>query len=240
MNRSPIHSPLRSPLYSPIDGKWSVEEEEPVPATPPTVVQATTGADATVGLACTFTLPAVITAGTRGVVVVKTGAAVTFSAIPSGWELVDEGAGTTGMRVYKKTAVFAGTEGATTLTWTASGATAAGFAFIEVADSTGQVDTEYTAALDPPSISPTGGNAATVFLAVSSCRRTDNDCTAEPTDYDPATPLLSESAAASTSSGHVSIAAAYRELTASSEDPGAFTWTGTLTTDLMSATIAIR
>jgi hypothetical protein len=219
----------------------AVPDEAPPAPTLPDVVQATTGVDTTNGTTVSFTLPAVIAAGTQGVIAVKTGATITFSAIPAGWELVDEDVAiASGMRVYKKTAPFAGTEGGTTLSWTASGATLAAFAFIEVANSIGQVDTEYTAALDPPSVSPTGGADDTVIFAVSAIRRTDNDCTAPPTNYTGATPLMSETAAANTSSGHVAMAAAYRELSTAAENPGAFTWTGTLTIDPQSVTIAIR
>lgn len=207
----------------------------------PSVVQTKNAADTSVNTSCTFVLPATITVGTRGYIVLKTGAAVTFSAVPAGWELAfEEISISTGFRVYKKTNPFAGTEGGTTLTWTASGATTACFAFLEAADSVGQVDAVYIASLNPPAVAPTGGATDTIILAVSAIRRTDNDCTAPPANYTANAPLLVETAAASTSSGHVALAAAHRELSTAAEDPGTFTWTGTLTTDPSSVTVAIR
>lgn len=209
----------------------------------PRVAQMTTSADTANNTSLAFTLPPTVSAGTVGYVAIKTGAAVSINAVPAGWELVSELAAvnaTTGMRIYRKTTPFVGNEGGTTITWTASGATVAAFAFLEAANTVGTVEATYASVLDPPAVAVPGAKDDTILWALSSCRRTDNDCTAAPSGYINGTTFLSETAAASTSSGHVSLAAAYREAEVVSENPGAFTWTGTLTIDLMSATIAIR
>jgi hypothetical protein len=234
--------PLVRELVSPLIRVWGGgSPPPPPPPTPPSVVQTKNAPDTTVNTSCSFALPAGVAAGNRGYIVLKTGAAVTVSVVPAGWELSFEDVSiATGFRVYKTTGVFAGTEGGTTLTWTVSGAATAAFAFLEAANSVGQVTAAYAASLNPPAVVPAGGLADTIILAVSACRRTDNDCSAAPTDYTPGSPLQVETAAASTSSGHTALAAAHRTLSTASEDPGTFTWTGTLTTDPSSVTVAIR
>src|SRR5690606_4285312 len=79
---------------------------------------------------------------------------------------------------------------------------------------------------NPPSLTPSWGSAENLWLAVDSTRRTDNDFTAAPTDYDGL--LTAESAASSTSTVNCRIGAAHRVLTASSEHPGTFSTSGTL------------
>lgn len=95
---------------------------------------------------------------------------------------------------------------------------------------------------DPPSITPTGGSKDYLFIACAhqNGEEIDDDtwATASPTNYTPNPPRQKTSGDAGATSTNVSLATAERALTASSEDPGTFTFTQSL--QWVGATVAVH
>jgi hypothetical protein len=202
----------------------------------------TTSTDGSNDASSQLAIPPGIRAGSTLVVALRIGnstASPTITGVPAGWSLVGSDNSDSGFYVYKKTA--AGTEGGTTIAWTTSAAGAVAFAFAEIVGAAGDVQATFAGAtLDPPPHSPSGGGADTIWIAVTSCRRNDNNITAPPAGYTAGTPLVTWSwAQGRTGANDVTLGAAFRRATAPSEDPGAFAWTGTRTAP-QACTISVR
>lgn len=188
------------------------------------------------------TMPATVTAGNTLVAIIVMGDVRTISAAPSGWSSVGSFAheGASGTTVlYKKTA--AGTEGGTSPQWTSSAACKYVAFVVEVSGAAGNVEwATNDVDVDPPSLTPTGGSVERVWLAHMAGATTGFwSATAAPSGY---SDLLTgrSNAGSNSSSSEVTSATAYKKATASSEDPGAFTYSGSVgTSQRSSATIAI-
>lgn len=186
-------------------------------------------------------LPPGIAAGSTLVAVLRyghwTGAAPPTVTPPVGWSLVGQDTSSTGIYVYRKTA--AGTEGGTTISWTTDNRLSA-IVFAEVAGATGNVEATFApASNDPPAHTPAGGNADTVWIAVTSVSRNDNDVAAPPPGYSGL--VKAETSPDNSSNGaQITMGGAYRQSTAASEDPGAFTWAGISTANPQACTISVR
>jgi hypothetical protein len=157
---------------------------------------------------------------------------------PTGWSLVTSHASGDGTYVYKKP-VADGTEGGTTVNWTLASAMKSVFVFAEIAGAVGTIEATFADVLNPPSHSPAGGSADTIWIALVSCKRNDNAVTGAPTGYSGL--VTAESSGANSSNGgEITIGAAHKQATAASDDPGAFTTTGTVTNQPKSGTISVR
>jgi hypothetical protein len=201
------------------------------------VAQADQSHDTTAQLA----LPAGISAGSTLVAVLRygfwSGAAPASVTPPAGWTLVAQNTSGSGIYVYRKTAV--GTEGGTTVSWT-SEARVCGFVFAEVSGAKGTVEAAFApASLDPPAHAPTGGVDETVWIAVTSTRRNDNDITAAPAGYG-GFAKAETSPNNSSNAAMITIGGAYRQARAASEAPGPFAWAGASSNGPQACTISVR
>jgi hypothetical protein len=130
-----------------------------------------------------------------------------------------------------------GTEGSTvTITITSSKAAAVAYRITGAADPT--VSGVYQASgasgasgtnPDPPSVTPTGGSQDYLFAAVAGVNA-DVTATAYPTNYSMGQKTVSSGGTGSGSTKR-GIAVAFRQLTASTDDPGTFTFSGAGTWD---------
>jgi len=161
---------------------------------------------------------------------------------PAGWtELVQTSAAPTVAVGYKQSA---GTEAGGTITVTTGGPEqSAHIAWcvddaIAVAtqapESVAFVNQVASATSDPPSLTPTGGAKQYLFIAVSGSSNAAETISAYPTNY---TGNNTRSAGPSgIASGSVAVAS--RELNAASDDPGTFTWSGSV--DKNATTVAVH
>lgn len=160
---------------------------------------------------------------------------------PTDWVELDSqvGGGTVGELTlfYKE---VDGSEGASA-TWTASVGTTAVWHVRNIPDWHGttvpESDTSSgdSSAADPPNLTPSWGAETTMWLAIAGhAAATTSAWSAGPSNYSGF-----QVDGASSGGGAVSIASAYRELNASSEDPGAFTVDGS-NRFWAAATVAIR
>jgi hypothetical protein len=186
-------------------------------------------------------LPAGVSAGSTLVAAVRfgtSGTAPAITGVPAGWSLVGSDMSSTGFFVYKKTAD--GTEGGTTATWTASLSCTSVFLLAEVTGAAGEVAATFApASLEPPPHAPAGGSADRVWIAATSVRSNANDVAAAPPGYAGLAKEWTWEQGRS-HSGQATIAGAYRQATAASEAPGAFTWTGIVSSGPQAATISVR
>jgi hypothetical protein len=150
---------------------------------------------------------------------------------PSGWVLEAHQANSiVGLIVLSK--VAAGGETAVTVTFTGT-MFSMGYTTYRITGAHGDVDVAVNgSSTDPPNLSPAWGSAATLWLAVVALLG-EGSITANPTSYTDAL----------TGAGHsdvVVIRSLRRLLTASSENPATFSYSGGELFDRVSATIAIR
>ncbi|QQS39311.1 DUF2341 domain-containing protein [Candidatus Woesebacteria bacterium] len=220
-----------------INGSGSPTEEGASPETYPIVqatnISATTSTSATTH---TVSLPSGISSGDLLVIFFRTGATSTTHTL-SGWNTLSTRDSTGRTTIFWKTA--AGSEGATVDITTAAGRASAHNSYrITGHDTSDPIDGVFasTNTLDPASLDPGWGSSKILWLAMANTRRTDNTLTA-PTDY--LSIITAESAASNTSTNHVRLSSAQREYEASSENPGAFGSTGTLSAQ-HSALVAIN
>lgn len=151
----------------------------------------------------------------------------TFTSLSETWDLLnDTETGRGNFRVMWRVAT--GSEGATT-TLTLSGASAnvAAICFRitsaqDVEAGTPGTATTNSTTIDPPSLSPSWGSEETLWIAVAWTPDTRQTLSSYPTSYS-----IEQTTQAGTSSGTSEgqlLAVAARLLTASSEDPGVFTF----------------
>lgn len=173
------------------------------------------------------TMPATVSSGDRLVAVSSIRNAATWSTVPTGFTQLklQAGGGSVGdLTVFEK--IADGTEGGTTKTWVASTATTAVWQVIRVTSANASTASEVASTngdatnANPPSLTPSGGSNDYLWIAVASNGATGDTTgfTAAPTNYSGL-----QSNGGSSGGATVNIATATRQLTASSEDPGAFT-----------------
>lgn len=181
------------------------------------------------------TLPSGISANDLLIMVFRAGSSETAST-PSGWTLLDSRNNNGVTYIWYKTAT--GGEGSTVTVTTGNGIRAAAITYrISNWDGTPEISFTGSNTNDPPSISPSWGNTTgTLFLATLTNRRSDSNVTGSPTDY---SGLLTISQSSSSMTSRSRVSTAHRFLDAASENPGAFTTTGTIDNP-HSATIAIQ
>jgi hypothetical protein len=212
-------------LYSSVLTQAIIVEAPPSAA----VIQSTAYSDQSFNTACNLVMPATITAGSTLVAILTTCATRTITA-PAGWSLVGSSylheSGTVGSTyVYTKTAD--GTEGGTTISWTANSSVKSAFALYELGLTVGTVELLGAQTYDPPSLTPSGGSREYIWIAHASHYATGfATFSAAPSGYGS---LISArtNAASSGSTGDRTTGSAHRVLTASAEDPGMFSYSGT-------------
>lgn len=208
----------------------------PIPTTPTSTTFATSVTSMPV------TMPASIASGDLLTAFVEVRNAGTYSTVPTGWTsfLSQAGGGATGKLdgFYK---IAAGTESGTTPTWIASTGTTATWQVVRTTNWHGTTPPEATTAsgdataANPPSLTPSWGALNTLWLAVAGHAAISAAAfTAAPANYNN---FLNTGA--STGGSAVSLATSYRDLNATSEDPGAFTAGGS-NRFWAAATVAIR
>lgn len=207
----------------------------------PTVGAASVTSFATSVTSMAVNLPASISSGDLLIAVAETRNVVTWSTIPTGFAQIFSpvaagGVGT--LTAFYKIAT--GSEGAT-VTWIANTGTTASWQTRKITTWHGTTPPEATTANsggavstnNPPSLTPSWGSADTAWLAIMGNTAQSVTITVAPTNYTDLTSNAVSSGGAAANSG-----TAYRQLTATSEDPGAFT-TGS-DRWWMAATIGIR
>lgn len=208
----------------------------------PSIGSAATSARGTsLAASTTIVLPATINAGDLILVAISsnTNAAITFSATGYSSLISDTTSGSSFGVLFKSAA---GTEGGTTLTinLSASGRTAQvamdirgwGGATPGQAEAIGA-----SGAPNPPSLTPAGGAANFLWIAIGQNKDTSNTLTSDPTNYNLG--VIDSGNSGSGSTGTPLIAAAARQLNAATEDPGTFTFLAT-TTAWSAATISVH
>lgn len=189
----------------------------PAAGTPTTTVFASSTSSMAVGM------PTTVGAGDLLLAIVQTRNLVSTWTPPSGWSTLFTQAGgstTGGMAVFYIKAT--GSEGGTTPTWGLSGATTAAWQVIGVtgwdglttpafATSSGDFSTNPSS----PILTPPGGTADYLWLALVGDAATGSAFTAAPSGY---SGFLNTSAA--TGGSAAELASAYLQATASSETPG--------------------
>lgn len=142
----------------------------------------------------------------------------------SGWILLNEQAGGGGVGetgVWYR--IANGTE-ESTATWGTSVATTGAWHVYKVTDWHGTTPPEYTStngdsvAVNPPSLTPSWGAVDTLWIALAGSSANAMTFSVAPTNYTGLT-----STTASSGGGASNMGSAYRQLNASSEDPGTFT-----------------
>lgn len=206
----------------------------PGPAYPVIEGTATYTTDSTIA-SHSVNLPTGIQSGNLLIMIFRAGSAVTVSSGPSGWTLLGSRNSNGVTYVWYKTAD--GTEGSTVTVTTGSSIHAAAISYrISGWGGTPEIAFAGSNVNDPPSLSPSWGSAETLWIAVMTNRRSDSSVSAAPTSY---TGLITISQASNIGTDRSRVSSAHRFLTAASEDPGAFTTSGTIDNP-HSATIAVK
>jgi hypothetical protein len=196
------------------------------------VVEATAeSSTSTAGTSHTITMPAGTQASDMVLLVVGTGnAAASFDALTDWSEILDEGT-SGGLKIL----TYTGSGAPSNPTFTSStNVRTATIAFrISGADKTTTPEIAVTPGSatnnspDPPALTPSvpGGALDYLWIAVGTYQgeAVDDDswCNSPPTNYDPSTPLQKACGTLGTFLGGI-VYAAYRQLNASSENPGTF------------------
>ena len=187
-------------------------------------------------------MPAAVNSGDRLIAIVHYRNAGTWTTVPTGWSNLAEqgGGGSVGeMAVFEK--IADGTEDGGTATWVTGTGTTAAWQVIRISGAHASTAAEVTttsgdsSSADPPSESASWGAENNLWLAVAGHSAASAAAfTIAPTNY-----LGFASNGASSGGSACSIAVAYRQLNASSEDPGTFTAGGS-NRWWAAATIAVR
>jgi hypothetical protein len=181
-----------------------------------------------------ITMPSNIITGDLLIMVVKLGATNTATT-PTGWTLLSSRSSTGDSYIYYK--VSNGSEGSTVnLTPSASSHVSAITYRISNYEGTPEAAFASTNVNDPPSLTTSWSSTKNLFIAACTTRQSNNAFTAAPTNYSNLKTIGDPSSGTTT---HVRLATATREVNSDTENPGAFTTTGTLDNP-QSATIAIK
>ncbi len=168
------------------------------------------------------TLPSGIQAGDLLMLVFRGGSTATAST-PSGWSLLSSIDSTTLGHTYIWYKTASGSEGATVaITSTNIRVAAIGY---RISGWTGTPEIATSTTNDPPALSPSWGTADTLWIAGMTNRISNSSVTAAPANYSNLI-TIAENGSGATSRSRVSTA--NRSLTASSDDPGTFTTSGTI------------
>jgi hypothetical protein len=177
------------------------------------------------------TLPAGIKSGELLILIAKPGSTNTITK-PDGWnETIRNDNGLTYI-FYK---VADGSEGGTQTLTTVSHLTAIGYR-ISGYNGNPEITFATTNVNNPPSATASWGSSKNLFISVLSSRTSNDTVTAAPTNYTDLITIANDSNASTT---HTLLASASREYTSASDNPDAFTVSGTLDNP-HSATIIIR
>lgn len=180
-----------------------------------------------------ITMPANIVTGNMLVMVVKLGSTGTATT-PTGWTQSSTRSSTGNSYIYYK--VSDGTESSyINLTVTTSNVSAITY---RISNYEGTPESSFTASNinNPISLTTSWGSTKNLFIAACTTRQSNNAFTAAPTSY---SNLITVGDPSNASTAHVRLATATREVNSNTEDPAAFTTTGTLDNP-HSATIAIK
>lgn len=203
------------------------------------VVEATaTSAQTTSSTTHTVTLPSGITSGDLLVIFIRAGGNSVTINTPTGWTLLTSRSSSGRTSIFYR--VADGTEGATrTITTSSSRFSAHNSYRISGVNTSAPISGGFTGStsINPPNSAPGWGELRILWLAMANTRRTDNTLT-QPSAY--SSPIEATSiGSSSTSTNHIRLRTARRNLEASSEDPATFTSTGTLSAQ-HAATVAIN
>lgn len=179
-------------------------------------------------------LPASIQAGDLLLVVFRAGSTATAS-IPGDWSLLGSRNSTGVTYVWWKEAT--GSEGATVTVTSDSSIRAAAISY-RISNWSGTPEIAFTGSNtnNPPSLSPSWGEADTLWIAGLTNRRSDSSVTGAPSDY---SNLITISQTSSTLTSRSRVSTASRSFTAASNDPEAFSTSGTINSP-HSFTIAVE
>lgn len=205
------------------------------PATPPVIAATNTFGGNSLTSPITVNLPASISSGDLLLMCAVVAATSTTFTPPSGWtELYDTGSASN-INAYCAYKFASGSEGAS-LSWTTGGTFSWGGVTARVTGMHGSAAPEAvtgnesnTASPDPPSVTPSWGNAVTLWIAVGMTDVNSATVSAYPSNY-------TDNQVVAGTNARIAIAA--RGLQAASEDPGAYTFSGS--GPARAATIAIR
>jgi len=179
------------------------------------------------------TMPSNIITGDLLIMVVKIGSTGTATT-PTGWTLLSSRSSTGNSYIYYK--ISDGTESAT-VNVTVSTAHASAITYrISNYEGTPEASFAATNVNDPPSLTTSWSSTKNLFIAACTTRQSNNAFTAAPTGYSNLKTIGDPSTGTTT---HVRLATATKEVNATTDDPGAFTTTGTLDNP-HSATIVIK
>ena len=180
-----------------------------------------------------ISMPAYIITGNLLIMVVKLGSTGTATT-PTGWTLLASRSSTGDSYIYYK--ISDGTESTSiNLTVTSSHVSAITYR-ISNYEGTPEASFAATNVNDPPSLTTSWGSTKNLFIAACTTRQSNNAFTVAPTGY---SNLLTIGNTSSGSTTHVRLATAIKEANSDTDDPAAFTTTGSLDNP-QSATIAIK
>jgi hypothetical protein len=204
------------------------------PSTYPVVADTATFQQGTTTTTHNVTLPSSISAGNLLIMVFRAGDTVTATT-PSGWTLLDSRSSSGVTYIWYKVAT--GSEGATETVTTASSIRSSAITY-RITGYTGTPEALFasTNVNDPPEITTSWPATKNLFIAVLTNRRSDSTVTAAPTNY---SNLLTIAPASNTGINRSRVSTATREVDGATEDPGAFTTSGTIDSP-HSATIAVQ
>lgn len=182
----------------------------------------------------TVVLPANRVPGEMLVMVFRAAEASTVDT-PAGWDLLASRVSTGRTCIF--TRVATGTE-ADTVTVTTGIASRSVHATARISGYSGTAEAGFAASdtTNPPSLTPTWGTLQTLWFALTAMLRSDQTVTAPPSSY---TALADIANPSSLNNNRAHLALTYRKTTASSQNPGDFTISGTAATP-HAATMAIR
>ena len=180
-----------------------------------------------------ISMPAYIITGNLLIMVVKLGSTGTATT-PTGWTLLASRSSTGNSYIYYK--ISDGSESNhVDVTVTSSHVSAITYR-ISNYEGTPEASFAATNVNDPPSLTTSWGSTKNLFIAACTTRQSNNAFTVAPTNY---SNLKTVGDPSSGTTAHVRLATASREVNSNTEDPAAFTTTGSLDNP-QSATIAIK
>ena len=179
------------------------------------------------------TMPSNIITGDLLIMVLKVGSTGTATT-PTGWTLLSSRSSTGNSYIYYK--ISDGTEN-NSVNVTVSTAHASAITYrISNYEGTPEASFAATNVNDPPSLTTSWSSTKNLFIAACTTRQSNNAFTAAPTGY---SNLLTIGDPSTGTTTHVRLATAVKEANAATDDPAAFTTTGTLDNP-HSATIVVK
>jgi len=180
-------------------------------------------------------LPSGIQSGDLLILIFRAASAVTVSTDPTGWTPLSSRNSTGATYIWYREAD--GSEGSTVTVTTDSTIRAAANTY-RISNWSGTPEAAFasTNVNNPPALSPSWGSDDTLWIAVMTNRRSDSSVTAAPTGYQD---LITVAQSSSTGTTRDRVSSAWIDDTTDTEDPAAFSTTGTINTP-HSATIAIQ